>query len=140
MFDPDRHIALAIIDREWPGRYLAVTEGYRHVYRVPVSVEEMLGQTIGDVFPGVMDPEHPWGQSWRERFTRALAGEIVGDADPTPGDDGVAAFVVVPCLWEGKPAFLIRVMATTFHIQDTSLAIAQAVLDPAGERLGVSCD
>lgn len=137
MLTPDHHIALAIIDREWPGRYLEVTEGYCRVYHLPVSATEMVGQTIGDLFPGVMDPEHPWGRLWRERFARALAGEIVGDADPIPGNDGVAAFVVVPCLWEGKPAFLLRVMSTAAHIGDHSLAVARAVLDPSGERLGV---
>lgn len=137
MLDPANHIALAVIDREWPGRYLEVTEGYCRVYQIPQHADQVVGQTVGDLFPSVLDPEDPWGQLWRQRFDRAVLGHVVGDADLILGDSGVAAFVVVPCRWQGTPALLLRVQATTAHVGEDSLAIAQAVLDPAGERLGV---
>lgn len=121
--DPRLHAGFAALDiSAYPGRYLYVTQAYLDAYDVPRTPEEVVGLTVGDLWPGILEEGHPYHQSWSARWAAVLGGEEVGGIDPSPVRGKDVLFWTTLDEWNGVPAMYIMTVGTTQSPSDVARA------------------
>ena len=118
--DARRHIGLAVLTRDYPGRFLAVTQAYCDAYGISDPPAEVVGRSLAHYWPSIIEEGSAYHRSWTQRHAAALRGEPVAGVDRAPGESQAAraTFFTALDVWDDQPVLIISVVSSAQTVAD----------------------